>query len=125
MHFYCTGTSFSRIEDPYLLCAVQLLRPGVKLPNQMQLANDSSGGLLGCCYQKVKAEVNKLLSTSNQYIFITSDAWSSILKEPIVNYMAVCPIKQNCKRQRKIRCLEWDLNSHLRVSRPPLYQLSY
>ena len=31
----------------------------------------------------------------------------------------------HCKRQRKIRCLERDLNSHLRVSRPPLYQLSY
>ena len=93
MHFYCTGTSFSRIEDPYLLRAVQLLRPGVKLPNRMQLANDSSGGLLECCYQKVKAEVNKLLSASNQYICITSDAWSSVLQEPIVNYMAVCPTK--------------------------------
>ena len=31
----------------------------------------------------------------------------------------------HCKRQRKIRCLERDLNSHLRVSRPPFYQLSY
>lgn len=91
MQFYCTGTSFSRIEDPYLLHAVQLLRPGVKLPNRMQLANDSSGGLLECCYQKVKAEVNKMhLSASNQYICITSDAWSSILQEPIVNYMAAC-----------------------------------
>ena len=28
----------------------------------------------------------------------------------------------HCKRQRKIRCLERDLNSHLRVSRPPLYR---
>ena len=65
MHFYCTGTSFSRIEDPYLLCAVQLLQPGEKLPNRMQLANDSSGGLLQCCYQKVEAEVHKLLSVSN------------------------------------------------------------
>ena len=27
--------------------------------------------------------------------------------------------------QRKIRWLERDLNSHLRVSRPPLYPLSY
>ena len=26
------------------------------------------------------------------------------------------------KRQRKIRCLKRDLNSHLRVSRPPLYE---
>ena len=41
MHFYCTGTSFRRIEDPYLLRAVQLLRPGVKLPTRLQLGDDS------------------------------------------------------------------------------------
>ena len=29
------------------------------------------------------------------------------------------------REQRKIRCLERELNSHFRVSRPPLYQLSY
>ena len=93
MHFYCTGTSFRRIEDPYLLRAVQLLQPGVKLSTRLQLGDDSSGGLLEGCYQTVKAEVNKLLSASSQYICITSDAWSSILQEPIVNYMAVCPTK--------------------------------
>ena len=31
----------------------------------------------------------------------------------------------HCREQRKIRCLGRDSNSHLRVSRPPLYQLSY
>ena len=31
----------------------------------------------------------------------------------------------HCEGQRKIPCLERDLNSHLRVSRPALYQLSY
>ena len=31
----------------------------------------------------------------------------------------------HCYHQRKIRWLERDLNSHLRVSRPPLYPLSY
>ena len=72
MHFYCTGTSFTCVEDPYLLRAIQLLRG---------------------CYQKVKAEVGKLLSVNTQYICITSDAWSSVLNEPVVNYMAVCPTK--------------------------------
>ena len=31
----------------------------------------------------------------------------------------------HCYLQRKIRWLKRDLNSHLRVSRPPLYPLSY
>ena len=31
----------------------------------------------------------------------------------------------HCYHQRKIRWLERDLNSHFRVSRPPLYPLSY
>lgn len=93
MHFYCTGTSFVRVEDPYLLRAMQLLRPGTRLPTRKQLADDSSGGLLESCYQRVKAEVGKLLSLNKQYICITSDAWSSTLNEPIVNYMAVSPTK--------------------------------
>ena len=93
MQFYCTGTSFTRVEDPYLLRAIQLLRPGARLPTRKQLADDSSGGLLVGCYQKVKAEVGKLLSVNTQYICITSDAWSSVLNEPVVNYMAVCPTK--------------------------------
>ena len=33
-------------------------------------------------------------------------------------------INLTLREQRKIRCLERDSNSHLRVSRPPLYQLS-
>lgn len=43
------------------------------------------------CYQNVKEEVNKMLSVKNRYISITSDAWYSILNEPIINYMAVSP----------------------------------
>jgi hypothetical protein len=91
MHFYCTGTSFVRIEDPHLLRAIQMARPGARLPSQKQLADDGCGGLLTMCYQNVKEEVNKMLSVKNRYISITSDAWSSILNEPIINYMAVSP----------------------------------
>ena len=94
MHFCCTATSFTRIEDhPHLLRAVQLLRPGTRLPTRKQLADDSAGGLLETCYQKVKAEVDKVLSANKQFICITSDAWSTVLNEPLVNYMAVSPTK--------------------------------
>ena len=54
MHFYNTGTSFQRVDDPFLLRAIQIARPGAKLPTRKQLADDSRGGLLEECYGKVK-----------------------------------------------------------------------
>ena len=92
MHFYNTGTSFQRVEDPFLLQAIQIARPGAKLPTRKQLADDSPGGLLEECYAKVKSQVDKQLSSNNNYVCITSDAWSNISNEPVVNYMAVSPI---------------------------------
>lgn len=89
MHFYCTGTSFVRIEDPHLLRAIQLARPGARLPTRKMLADDSSGGLLDICYKNVQQDVKKMLSVKGKYISITSDAWSSVLNEPVINYMAI------------------------------------
>ena len=37
MHFYCTGTSFVRVEDPHLCRAIELARPNAKLPSRKQL----------------------------------------------------------------------------------------
>ena len=93
LFFYNTGTSFSRIEDPFLLSAIQFARPQAKLPNRKQLADDSPGGLLEECYEEVKSEVDSLLSKHDQFISITSDAWSNIANEAVVNYMAVSPTK--------------------------------
>ena len=93
MFFYNTGTSFQRIEDPFLASAVQLARPGVKLPTRKELADDSPGGLLQQFYEEVKHKVDKLLSNPNQFIGITTDAWSNISNESVINYMAVCPTK--------------------------------
>ena len=39
---------------------------------------DSAGGLLDECYQKVKEEVKKVLSTEGRFVCITSDAWSNV-----------------------------------------------
>ena len=92
MHFYNTGTSFQRVEDPFLLQAIQIARPSAKLPTRKQLADDSPGGLLEECYAKVRSQVDKQLSSNNNYECITSDAWSNISNEPVVNYIAVSPI---------------------------------
>ena len=61
MYSYYTGTSFQRAENPFLLQAMQLARPGAKLLTRKQLADDGPGGVLGECYQKVKGAVNKTL----------------------------------------------------------------
>ena len=78
LFFYNTGTSFYRIEDPFLLSAIQLARPQAKLPTRKQLAGDTPGGLLQECYEDVKSKVDSLLSEQNHFISITSDAWSNI-----------------------------------------------
>ena len=58
-----------------------------------QAADDGVGGLLEECYQQVKVEVDKVLSAESQFVCITSDAWSNMSNEPVVNYMAVCLTK--------------------------------
>jgi hypothetical protein len=59
-----------------------------------QLTDDSTGGLLDECYQKVKEEVNKVLSTEGQFVCIASDAWSNVTNDPVVDYMAVSPTEE-------------------------------
>lgn len=34
-----------------------------------------------------------MLSTDGLFVCITSDAWSNVANNPVVNYMAVCPTK--------------------------------
>ena len=72
--------------------AIQITRLGAKLPTRKQLADDSPGGLLEECYAKVKSQVDKQLSSNNNYVCITSNACSNIPNEPVANYMAVSPI---------------------------------
>ena len=96
MRWQCIFTAQAQVfraENPFLLRAIQLARPGAKLPTRRQLADDSAGGLLDKCYQKVKEEVNKVLSTEGQFVCITKDAWSNVTNDPVVNYMAVSPTK--------------------------------
>ena len=38
IHFYVTGTSFQRVEDPHLLKAFQVCRPDASLPTRKELS---------------------------------------------------------------------------------------
>lgn len=86
LHYYVTGTSFQRIEQPHFLEALKILRPDVKLPNRKRLAGD----LLDKCYTDMKKKIDAQLNSVNSRICITSDAWTNISNDPIINYMAMC-----------------------------------
>jgi hypothetical protein len=87
MHYYCTGTSFQRIEDHYLLQAFRICRKNIKIPNRKRLSND----LLTSCYERVKKDVDAIIQHNSNMVTVTTDAWSNIKNEPVVNYMAVNP----------------------------------
>ena len=86
MFFYVTGASFERIEQPHLAKALEILRPDVKLPNQRNLTDN----LLDECYREMKTTIDKKLTEDEIQLWITSDSWTNISHDAIVNYMATC-----------------------------------
>ena len=86
MHFYATGASFQRIEDCHLESDVAVLRPDPNLlPNRKKLASV----LLNKCYTDIKGRVDDRLAKA--VICITTDGWTNIKNDPVVNYMATSP----------------------------------
>jgi hypothetical protein len=85
LHYYLTGTPFSRVEEPHLLQLLQLYRPDARLPDRKLLA----GKLLKKVYDATKSKVERHLKVNDNYICITTDAWSNIKNEPVVDYMAI------------------------------------
>ncbi|MEN9524168.1 MAG: hypothetical protein RL536_237 [Candidatus Parcubacteria bacterium] len=90
MHYYITGSSFQRIEDPILQEAIACLRPDRDiLPSRKKLA----GPLLEKCYESVKATCDQYLRQPSTYVCLATDGWSNIKNEAVVNYMAISPGK--------------------------------
>ncbi|KAI2498263.1 transposase [Fragilaria crotonensis] len=87
MHYYVTGASFKRIEEPNLAAAMKMLRPDAVLPNRKKLA----GPLLDKAFAVLKTKVNKHLEHAGTVVCLTTDGWSNVKNEPIVNYMATSP----------------------------------
>lgn len=84
MHYYMTATSFYRLEDVHLIAALKKLRPDVKLPSRRGM----SGTHLTKAYKEVKLKVDKWLQ-QDQFGCLTSDGWSNIKNESVINYMLV------------------------------------
>jgi hypothetical protein len=89
LHYYITGTAFQRIEDENLVKAIKMLRPDAVLPDRKKL----SGVLLDKCYNNVKKLRDSYMKSASSSICLTTDGWSNIRNEPIVNYMANSPSK--------------------------------
>jgi hypothetical protein len=84
MHYYMTGTPFVRIEEQHLSKALQKLRPGATLLSRKDLACK----YLKKCNDKVKGKVDAWLER-DVYNCLTSDPWSNIRNEAVINYMLV------------------------------------
>ena len=87
--------------------------------------------LLWTRYQRYKLEISFFITRvyCNQYyrvrVFVRRYV-SPVYKHSVQTHLFTNLFSiLHCYHQRKIRWLERDLNSHLRVSRPPLYPLSY
>lgn len=85
MHYFCTGTSFVQVEEKHLLKAFKISNSTVVLPTCQKLV----GPLLNTCFNRLKIQVDTLLSCGSKHICLTTDGWSNVHSEPIVNYMGV------------------------------------
>jgi hypothetical protein len=86
IHYYATGTSFQRVEDLHLKNVIYALRPNKSLlPSRKQLGSI----LLDKCHAEVLSKVDLRLSGAT--VCLTTDAWSNIKNDFVINYMVVSP----------------------------------
>ena len=67
--FFSGGVPFRFIENPHLLRAMGILRPGYELPSRRQL----SDRMLDDCYASLQAEMNADISKA-MYVSLATDA---------------------------------------------------
>jgi hypothetical protein len=90
LHYYLTGTSFARIEESSLAKAIEVLRPDQNLlPSRKLLAEK----LLDNNYEQLKKVNESYLRDKLSYFCLTTDGWSNIRNDPIINYIATSPKK--------------------------------
>ncbi|KAI2507919.1 transposase [Fragilaria crotonensis] len=86
MHFFATGAAFQQVEEYHLAKAIAVLRPDSNLlPDRKKLATE----LLNTCYTDIKKGVDARMCKTT--VCITSDGWSNVKGDPIVNCMATSP----------------------------------
>lgn len=84
--FYSTGIPFNTIDNEDFRIFLKKACPSFKIPTRQSL----SVNLLDNDYKNIKAATKNVLNET-PYFCLTSDGWSNINKEPLINYMITTP----------------------------------
>ena len=86
--FFSGGIPFRFIENPHLMRAMSILRPGYEPPSRRQL----SGRMLDDCHASIEAEMNAEISGA-MYVSVATDAWTNVNGESVINFIVLMPTK--------------------------------
>lgn len=84
--FYASGIPLSTIENPFFIQALKQINPEYHPPSRKVL----STSLLEKEYKLVSNDIKKLIKNA-KYVCITSDGWTNIHQESIINFMITTP----------------------------------
>ena len=84
--FYASGIPLAVIENPFFVQALHQINPEYNPPSRKVL----STRLLEREYKQISIDVKKLVKNAN-YICLTSDGWTNIHQEPIINFTVTTP----------------------------------
>ena len=111
LHYYVSASPFQRVEEQHLRKAFQICRADVQLPSRKDLA----GPLLDVVYEEIKLETDKILSDKTKEFTVTTDAWSNVCNQSVIDFVAVNPqctlfvsaVFPNQKRHTTENLVEW------------------
>ena len=84
--FYASGIPLATIENPFIIQALHKINPEYQPPSRKSLSTT----LLEKEYKQVSADINKQIKNAN-YICLTSDGWTNIHQQSIINFMITTP----------------------------------
>ena len=84
--FYASGIPLATIENPFIIQALHKINPEYHPPSRKSLSTT----LLEKEYKQVSADMKQQIKNSN-YICLTSDGWTNIHQQPIINFMITTP----------------------------------
>ena len=75
---YGTNTPFTHVEHPEFVKLINQLRPGYKLPNRHNIANNLLDEIFNTTISEIKSQLN------GKSVCMSMDGWSNIHNEPVV-----------------------------------------
>lgn len=84
--FYASGIPLATIKNPFIIQVLYKINPEYHSPSRISLSTT----LLEKEYKQVSADMKKQIKNSN-YICLTSDGWTNIYQQPIINFIITTP----------------------------------